>query len=81
MGLILSTTYNGVSVMGVDQKSILRHAIPSYLLGRQYCITSIRSLGNQQQFSSTIENRLDIINGIKSCRAMRLDNIEGDSQS
>jgi len=34
MGLILSTTYNGVSVIGVDQKSILRHAIPSYLLGR-----------------------------------------------
>ena len=75
MGLILSTTYNGVSVMGVE-KSILRHAIPSYLLGRQYCITSIRSLGNQQQFNSSIENRLDIINGIKSCRAMRLDNIE-----
>jgi len=77
MGLILSTTHNGpVSVMGVDQKSILRHAIPSYLLGRRYCITSIRSSLGNQQFSSSIENRLDIINAIKSCRAMRLDNIE-----
>ena len=75
MGLILSTSDNGVSLMGVDQKSILRHAIPSYLLGRQYCITSIKGLGNQQ-FNSSIENRLDIINGIKSCRSMRSNNIE-----